>query len=121
MFFFFFFTLECLYFLCFGHSCFIIIDIDIAKMMSNFIFSGKIIVTDMKYIKSEIYYLFFFFSFFFLYMYRLTCFASLMFREYTFKVKLALLAVKKVQLYVTGCAKLFVHCFSAICVRQYCI
>ena len=93
-------TLECHYFLCFGHSYFIIIDIDIAQMKSNleqvlfprttrreapmqrealprgqsyqtgsdgcrhdirppwtraksnFIFSDKIIVTTMKYIKS---------------------------------------------------------------------
>ena len=43
-----------------------------------------------------------------------------MFRKCTFKVKNAFLAVKKVQSYETRCVKLFVHCFSAVCVRQYC-
>ena len=45
-------TLEYLYFLCFGHSYFISIDMDIPQMKSNFIFCDKIIVTGMKYIKS---------------------------------------------------------------------
>ena len=47
-----FFTLECLYFLCFVHSYFISIDINIPQMKSNFIFSDRNIVPGMKYINS---------------------------------------------------------------------
>ena len=47
-----FFTLECLYFLCFVHSYFISIGINIPQMKSNFIFSDRNIVTGIKYINS---------------------------------------------------------------------
>ena len=47
-----FFTLECLYFLCFVHSHFISFGMNIPEMKSNFIFPDRDIVTGKKYINS---------------------------------------------------------------------
>ena len=47
-----FFTLECLYFLCFVHAYFIIIGMNMPQMKSNVTFSDRDIVTGMKYINS---------------------------------------------------------------------
>ena len=45
-------SVECLYFLCFVHSYFVSIGINITKMKSKFIFSDRDIVTDVIYMNS---------------------------------------------------------------------
>ena len=108
-------AVECLYFLCFGHSYFISIDMDIPQMKSNYGFCEKnysyrneihqiSVWPLLPYVGLNVFYL-----------------INVFYRECTFKVIIALLTVEKVQSYVTRCARLFVLCFSAICVRQYCI
>ena len=57
-------SVECLYFLCFVHSYFVSIGINISKMKSKFIFSDRDVVTGVKYMNSLFDQNYHFFSFY---------------------------------------------------------